>query len=115
LELNILICGNCNNNNTTPVRQSTPMNNSKVQSDCSNPINYNKKQEDDNETANLDDPNGQMNYRMTSSSPMVFATTMPGKRSPSTPPLPYYKQPRTETIPRPPSTNMHFPMNNSPY
>ncbi|CAF4196198.1 unnamed protein product, partial [Rotaria sp. Silwood2] len=106
---------NNNNNNTTPVRQSTPMNNSKVQSDCSNPINYNKKQEDDNETANLDDPNGQMNYRMTSSSPMVFATTMPGKRSPSTPPLPYYKQPRTETIPRPPSTNMHFPMNNSPY
>ncbi|CAF3350613.1 unnamed protein product [Rotaria sp. Silwood1] len=107
---------NNNNNNTTPVMQSTTMNNnSKVQSDRSTPINYNKKQQDDNETPNSDDPNCQMNCRMTSSSPMVFSATISGKRSPSTPPLQFYKQPRTESVPTPPSTNLHFPINNSPY
>ncbi|CAF0883141.1 unnamed protein product [Rotaria sordida] len=99
---------NNNNNNATSVMQPPTLNNSKIQSDCSNSINYNKKQQqqqqDDNETANIDDPHCQMNYRMTSSSPMVFAAAMPAKRSPSTPPTQYYKPARTESIPTPPPT-----------
>jgi len=55
-----------------------------------------------------------MNYRITSS-PLVYATAPSGKRSPTTPPLQFYKHSHTETIPTPPPTNMHFQMNNSSY
>jgi hypothetical protein len=58
-----------------------------------------------------------MNYRATSSSPMIYSKTAtpPGKRSPTTPPVQFYKHPRTESIATLPSTNMHFSMNNSSY
>lgn len=56
---------------------------------------------------------GQMNYRMTTSSPMIYSTTMSGKRSPSTPPLQYFKQARNESHQTSPSSSIHFPMNNS--
>jgi hypothetical protein len=51
-----------------------------------------------------------MNYRNS-----VYSTASSGKRSPTTPPLQFYKQARTEHIPTPPPTSMHFPMNNSSY
>lgn len=56
-----------------------------------------------------------MNYPMATSSPMMYSTTTTGKRSPSTPPLPYYKQTRTEPLSTSPPTSMHFSMNNSTY
>jgi len=42
-------------------------------------------------------------------------TISSGKRSPPTPPLQFFKHSRTESIPTPPSTHLHFPMNNSSY
>lgn len=58
-----------------------------------------------------------MNYRATSSSPMIYSTTTvsPGKRSPNKSPVLFYKHPRPDSIPITPTTNMHFPMNNSSY
>ncbi len=101
------------------------INNSKTSSMYSTSKNYNQ---DDNKMSHLDDTDGkilihtsnsivdlsildQINYRPTSSSPLVYSTS-PRKRSPPTPPLQYHKHPRNETTPL---TNMHFPMNNSSY
>ncbi len=60
---------------------------------------------------------GQMNYRTTPSASMMYLTNKisSGKRSPPTPPLQFFKHSRTESIPTPPSTHLHFPMNNSSY
>ncbi|CAF5099932.1 unnamed protein product, partial [Rotaria magnacalcarata] len=41
---------------------------------------------------------------MPTSTPMMYSTTMSGKRSPSTPPLQYCKQPRNELIQASPPT-----------
>ena len=53
----------------------------------------------------------------TTPSPMLFTSSLSsGKRSPSTPPFPFPKHPRTEATPPPASSgNIHFPMNQSPY
>ena len=56
------------------------------------------------------DPN---NYPVLSSSPLVFSP-QPTKRSPTTPPLQFYKQSRTDS-PMSSAPNHNFSMNNSSY
>ncbi|CAF3475990.1 unnamed protein product [Rotaria socialis] len=90
------LTNNNNNIKTAPTISQPPLNNSKTQLNCTKPINYNQKHQDDN--SNIDDSNRQMNYRMSTSTPMMYSTTMSGKRSPLTPPLQYCKQPRNELI-----------------
>ncbi|CAF2080450.1 unnamed protein product [Rotaria magnacalcarata] len=104
-----------NNTKTASTMSQATLNNSKTQSNCTKPINYVQKHQDDNQNSNIDESNRPMNYRMPTSTPMMYSTTMSGKRSPSTPPLQYCKQPRNELIQASPPTSMHFPMNNSSY
>jgi hypothetical protein len=105
---------------------NTDMNNSKTLSTYQTSKNYNQ-QDDTNKIAHLDDTDGkisietnfidelgildQINYQPTSSSPLVYSTS-PRKRSPTTPPIQFHKNPRIESTT---STNIHFSMNNSSY
>ncbi|CAF3722357.1 unnamed protein product [Adineta steineri] len=74
------------NNNTMSVTPPSVVNN-QINYQTSN--NYNQKQVTSDQTQNMNNLNSHMNYR-SNASPLLFTSTLTGKRSPATPPIQYY-------------------------